>query len=52
MKLKFLGILLAMFLLVQAAVAAPFNANAKTKRIPAVIQNADYTEIVSIKGTS
>ncbi len=38
MKLKFLGILLAMFLLVQAAVAAPFNANAKTKRIPAGTQ--------------
>ena len=35
MRLKFLTILLAMLLTVQTVIAAPFNANAKTKRIPA-----------------
>lgn len=35
MKIKFITILLGLFLLASAAFAAPFNANAKTKRIPA-----------------
>ena len=35
MRLKLLMILLAMLLTVQTVIAAPFNANAKTKRIPA-----------------
>ena len=35
MRLKFLTILLAMLLTLQTVIAAPFNANAKTKRIPA-----------------
>lgn len=35
MKLKLLSIILALFLAVQTVCAAPFNANAKTKRIPA-----------------
>lgn len=35
MKLKLFTIILSMFLLAQSAFAAPFNANAKTKRIPA-----------------
>ena len=35
MKLKLFSIILALFLAVQTVLAAPFNANAKTKRIPA-----------------
>lgn len=35
MKIKLLTIILSAFLFTQAAIAAPFNANAKTKRIPA-----------------
>lgn len=35
MKLKLLSAILALFLAVQTVCAAPFNANAKTKRIPA-----------------
>ena len=35
MKIKLLTIILSMFLIAQTAIAAPFNANAKTKRIPA-----------------
>ncbi len=35
MKLKLFTIILSMMLLAQTAFAAPFNANAKTKRIPA-----------------
>lgn len=35
MKIKFITVLLGLFLLASAAFAAPFNANAKTKRIPA-----------------
>ncbi len=35
MKMKLLTVILSAFLLTQAAIAAPFNANAKTKRIPA-----------------
>ena len=35
MKLKIFTIILSLFLLAQASIAAPFNANAKTKRIPA-----------------
>lgn len=35
MKLKLLSVILALFLAVQTVCAAPFNANAKTKRIPA-----------------
>ena len=35
MKLRILSIMLAMFLFAQIAISAPFNANAKTKRIPA-----------------
>ena len=33
--MRFLTIILSLFLLVQTASAAPFNAKAKTKRIPA-----------------
>lgn len=35
MKLKLFSVILALFLAVQTVIAAPFNANAKTKRIPA-----------------
>lgn len=35
MKLKLLSVILALFLALQTVCAAPFNANAKTKRIPA-----------------
>lgn len=35
MKLKLFSVILALFLAVQTVMAAPFNANAKTKRIPA-----------------
>lgn len=35
MKSKILGIILAMLILAQTTLAAPFNGNAKTKRIPA-----------------
>ena len=35
MKLKIFTIILSLFLLAQASIVAPFNANAKTKRIPA-----------------
>ena len=35
MRIRFLSIILAIFLFAQTALAAPFNANAKTKRIPA-----------------
>ncbi len=35
MRMKILTIILAMFMLIQTVVAVPFNANAKTKRIPA-----------------
>lgn len=35
MKSKFLAIILGLFIATQAVIAAPFNANAKTKRIPA-----------------
>ena len=35
MKFKIFSITLALFLFVQTALSAPFNANAKTKRIPA-----------------
>lgn len=35
MKIKLLTVILALFLAVQTVCAAPFNANAKTKRIPA-----------------
>lgn len=35
MKIKVLTIILAMFMLAANVIAAPFNANAKTKRIPA-----------------
>jgi len=35
MKFKVLGIILSMFLFAQTVISAPFNANAKTKRIPA-----------------
>jgi len=35
MKTKILGIILALILLAQTALAAPFSGNAKTKRIPA-----------------
>ena len=35
MKIRILTIILAMFMLVQTVMAVPFNANAKTKRIPA-----------------
>ncbi|MBR6098713.1 hypothetical protein IKP85_03095 [bacterium] len=38
MKLKLLGIMLSLFLFAQTAISAPFNANAKTKRIPAGTQ--------------
>lgn len=35
MRFKLLGIMIAVFLFAQTAISAPFNANAKTKRIPA-----------------
>ncbi len=35
MKLKLLSLIFAIFIITQSAFAAPFNANAKTKRIPA-----------------
>ena len=35
MKIKLFALLLGLFIAVQSAFAAPFNANAKTKRIPA-----------------
>lgn len=35
MKIKLLAVILGLFLAMQAVFAAPFNANAKTKRIPA-----------------
>ena len=35
MKLKLFSIILSLFLFTQTAISAPFNANAKTKRIPA-----------------
>ena len=35
MKFKLLSIILSLFLFAQTAISAPFNANAKTKRIPA-----------------
>ncbi len=35
MKLKLFSIILALFMTLQIVIAAPFNANAKTKRIPA-----------------
>ena len=35
MRLRVLTILLAVFMLAQTVLAAPFSANAKTKRIPA-----------------
>lgn len=35
MKFKLLGIILSLFMFTQMAISAPFNANAKTKRIPA-----------------
>ena len=35
MRLKLLGIVVAIFMFAQTAISAPFNANAKTKRIPA-----------------
>ena len=35
MRLKILSVILTMFMLTQMVLAAPFNANAKTKRIPA-----------------
>lgn len=35
MRFKIICVLLAMFMFMQASISAPFNANAKTKRIPA-----------------
>lgn len=35
MRFKIICVLLAMFMFMQTAISAPFNANAKTKRIPA-----------------
>ncbi len=35
MNLKLLSVILSLFLFAQTAISAPFNANAKTKRIPA-----------------
>ena len=36
--MRFLTIILSLFLFAQTAISAPFNANAKTKRIPAGTQ--------------